>query len=379
MNKFFVNMRMRISKDEVIYIQRTLPSATEVINVKIGDEVTPHDILAEGKKASGFRTVNLANELHVSSLEAPKFLKRAMGNNIFKDELLASKEGIFGLGGNILLSPVDGILDYYDDKTGRLRIKLFPKNIKLVCGVWGVIEEIDEAKGMITIKTMASLVYGVLGSGKSREGTLNVIGSKEVLVGSRQLEQTMRGQIIVGGEVVFSDGLEKAVELGIAGIISGGINAKDYKAIAGGWNIYNKQWSDTGLSLLITEGFGSIHMGEDIFSLLQQSNGKFSIIDGNRNRLILPSDDNSCMIYIRKTKLSRDSFVERLPELNMVDLQIGQKVRIVGQDYLGYQGIVEAIDKTVSQLPSGICSTIVLVNTKSKKIRTAYQNLEIII
>lgn len=371
-------MRTRISRDEVIHIKRTLPSATGVINVKIGDEVTPNNILAEGKKPAGFRTINLAEELHINPGEAPKFLKRAMGNNIFKDELLASKEGIFGLGGKIILSPADGILDYYDEKTGRLKIKLFPKTVKLACGVWGIIEEIDEVKGMIIIKTMASLIYGVLGSGKEREGTLNVIGSKEVLVGSRQLETTMRGQIIVGGEVVFADGLEKAVELDIAGIISGGINAKDYKAIAGGWNIYKKQWSDIGLSLLITEGFGSIHMGDDIFSLLQQNNGKFSIIDGNRSRLILPSNNDSCMIYIRKTKLPEQSFVERQPELNLAELQVGQQVRIISQDYLGNQGTIEAIDKSVSRLPSGVSSTLVIVNTRSKKIRTAYQNLEIV-
>lgn len=378
MNKIVVNMRTRISRDGVIHIKRTIPSSTGMINVKIGDEVTPHNILAEGKKSAGFRTVNLADELHVSPKEAPDFFKRAMGNNIFKDELLAVKEGIFGLGGQVILSPADGILDYYDEKTGRLRIKLFPKTVKLACGVWGIVEEIDEVKGTIIIKTMASLVYGVLGSGRERGGTLNVIGSSEVLVGSRQLEETMRGQIIVGGEIVFADALEKAVELGIAGIISGGINAKEYKSIAGGWNIHKKHWSDIGLSLLVTEGFGSIRVGDDIFPLLQQNNGKFSIIDGNRNRLILPRDDESCMIDIRKTKLPKESFIERQPELGLAELQLGQRVRIISQDYLGDQGTVEAIDKSLSKLPCGIYSTLVVVDTKSRKIRTAYQNVEII-
>lgn len=378
MDKLFVNVRVRICKDEVMLIRRTLPSATGKVNVKVGDEVTPHHILAEGQKSAGFRTVNLADEIGVSPREALKFIRRGMGNNIFKDELLASKEGIFGLGSKILLSPADGILDYYDEQTGRLRIKLFPKTVKLACGVWGIIEGIDESKGVIIIKTMASTVYGVAGSGKEREGTLNVIGSKEVLVGSRQLEETMRGQIIVGGEIVFADGLEKAVELGIAGIVSGGIDAKEYKAVAEGWNIYNKQWSDIGLSLLITEGFGSIHMGDDIFPILQQSHGKFAIIDGNKNMLILPSDNDSCMIDIQKTKLQSGSFAEVQPELSAVELYVGQRVRIVSQEDLGSQGIVEAIDSSISKLPSGLCTTLVTVGTKSRKIRVAYQNLEIL-
>lgn len=378
MNKLLVNVRTRISLNEVIHIRRMLPSSTGNINVKIGDEITPGDILAEGKKPAGFWTVDLAKELHVNPKEASKFLNCSVGNNIFKDELLASKEGIFGLGKKIILSPTDGIVDFYDENTGRLQIKLAPKTVKLASGVWGIIEEIDDTKGVIIIKTMASLIYGVLGSGKEREGTLNIISSKETLVGSRQLEETMRGQIIIGGEIVFSDALEKAMEFGIAGVVSGGINAKDYKAIAGGWNIYHKQWSDVGLSLLITEGFGSIHMGDDIFPLLVQNNGKFSIIDGNRSRLILPSDQQDCMIAVRKTKLPKGFFVEAQPDVTALELQLKQRVRLIGPDYFGSQGIVEAIDRTPTKLPSGIISTLVVVNCKSRKVRVAYQNIEII-
>lgn len=378
MSQLLVNLRSRIHKNEIIHIKRNLPSATSKINVRVGDKVAPGDVLAEGKGPSGFRTVNLAEELKVDPKQALKFLNRSLGNIIFKDELLASKNNIFGLGRNILLSPTDGKLDYYDDKTGRLRIKLFPATVKLACGVWGVIEEINEEEGMIVIKTMASLIYGVLGSGKEREGTLNVIGSKEVLVSSKQLEATMRGQILVGGEIIFTDGLEKAVELGLAGIVSGGINAKDYRSVAEGWNIYKKKWSDIGLSLLVTEGFGSIPIGDDIFPILQQNHGKFCILDGNRDRLILPSDDSSCMIYIQKTILPKGVFVERHPELICSPIQIGQRVRIISQDHLGMQGMVEAVDSAVSKLPSGVRSTLVTVNCQSKKLRIVHQNLEII-
>lgn len=379
MKQILVNCRTRIDRDQIIQINRTLPSAIGHINVKIGDEVAPDYVLAEGKRPAGFRTVNLSDELKINPKEGLKYLKRAMGLNIFKDELLAEKKGIMGMGNKILLSPADGILDYYDEDSGRLKIKLFPKTVKLACGVWGIVENVDESKGVITIRTMVSLIYGVIGSGKTREGTLNVIGSKDVLVGSRQLEETMRGQIIVGGEIVFADGLEKAIEFGIAGLISGGINAKDYKSMAGGWNIYKKQWSDVGLSLLITEGFGSVHMGNDIFSLLQQSHGKFSIVDGNRNKLILPSDDGGCMIYIRKTNLPKKIFVETEPEIKPIELQIGQKVRIISQDCLGLEGVIEEVDKTQSKLPSGANTTLVTIGSKSRKIRVAHQNLEVII
>ncbi|MFA5933399.1 MAG: hypothetical protein WCV81_04020 [Microgenomates group bacterium] len=378
MDAIFVNKRTRIISDQITHIKRFLPSAISSISVRVGDEVAPNEILAEGKSAAGFRMINLAEELGVSPNEALKFIKRPLGKNIYKDELLASRSGIFGLGEKILLSPDDGILEFYDEKTGALRIKLFPKTVKLACGVWGIVDDIDETKGEITIRTSATLIYGVLGSGKEREGTLNVFGSNEVLVGSRQLEETMRGQIIVGGSVVFADGLEKAAEYGIAGIISGGIDAKNYKSIANGWNIYKKHWADIGLSVLITEGFGSVPMGPDIFSILQKNHGYFSIIDGNRNLLILPATSQNSMIYIRKTKLPKTSFIEGEPELTLSNLEIKQRVRIIGAADFGKQGVVESIDKTPTKLPSGLTSVLVTVNTGNKKIRVCYQNLEII-
>ncbi|MDD2823377.1 MAG: hypothetical protein PHQ59_04850 [Candidatus Daviesbacteria bacterium] len=379
MDQILLNARTRIVTDQITHIKRTLPSAITKVNVKVGDEVAPNAILAEGKTSAGFRVVNLAKELGISGSDGIKFLSRPLGSNIFTGELLASKKGVLGLGEKILLSPDDGILDYYDEKNGTLRIKLFPKTIKLACGVWGIIDDVDETKGVITIRTMASFIYGMLGSGKEREGVLNVIGSKEVLIGSRQLEQTMKGQIIVGGEIVFADGLEKAAEYGIAGIISGGINAKNYKSLAGGWNIYNRHWADIGFSILITEGFGSAHMGDDIFSLLQKNHGNFSILDGNLNRLILPSASQNCMIYIRKTKIAKNPTEDLGPGLKVMKLQLNQRVRIIGPDSFGDQGMVEAIDKVSSKMPSGINSILVTVKTNKKSVRVCYQNLEILI
>lgn len=378
MDEIFVNRRIRVAIDKITHVRRNLPSTVTKINVKVGDEVAPNHILAEGKYSVGFRIINLAKELGVNPKEAIKFVTRPLGSNIFSGELLASKKGVFGLGEKILLSPDDGILEYYDEKMGVLKIKLFPKIAKLACGVWGIVDEVNEAKGIIVIRTAASFIYGVLGSGKEREGILNVIGSKEVLVGSRQLEKTMKGQIIVGGGVIFADGLEKAIEYGITGIISGGIDAKNYKSVAGGWNIFKKRWADVGLSILITEGFGSVPMGDDIFDFLQRNHGNFCILDGNRNRLILPSSSQNSMIYIRKTKLPENSFVEVDQELFAERLQLKQQVRIIGSENFGKQGIVEAIDRISSKLPSGVISTLVTVDTKKKKIRVCYHNLEII-
>jgi len=378
MDQIFINARTRIVADQITHVRRTLPSAITKVSVKIGDEVAPNMILAEGKITAGFRVVNLAKELGVGIQEALKFISRPLGSNIFCGELLATKKGIFGLGEKIILSPDDGILDYYDEKSGILRIKLFPKTVKLACGVWGIVDDIDETKGVITIRTAASFIYGVLGSGKEREGILNVVGSKEVLVGSRQLEQTMKGQIIVGGEIVFADGLEKAVEYGVNGIVSGGINAKNYKSVAGGWNIYNRHWADIGFSILITEGFGSVPMGDDIFSVLQKNHGNFSILDGNLNRLILPSVSQNCMIYIRKTKLPKSPIIDSGPGLKLVKLELKQNVRIIGPDNFGLQGWVEAIDKVPTKMPSGVSSILVTVGAGNKKIRVCYQNLEII-
>lgn len=381
MDKLFINSRLRVNKGVVMHVKRTmLGYESRTISVKVGMEVHPEDVLAIAQATAGFRTIHLADQLGEDPAKANQFLKRKMGERIYEGEILAAKPELFGLKKKVIQAPIDGVLEIYDPKRGELKIKLLPQNIKLVSGVFGIVDKIDVATGSIMIKSQVDVIYGVFGSGQERGGLLKVFGNNEQLISSKQLTTLMHGQILVGGGLVFLDAVEKAIGLGVEGIVSGGINAADYKAMAGGrWNIHNKKWSDVGVSLVVTEGFGTIPIGDDIFEILKKHDGKFAFMDGNRSRILLPSNDQNSMMYIRKTQLPPDSYVESEPSPELVELKVGMNVKIIGGPLLGLRGVVKAVDESVSLLPSGLSSTLVTVETKQQKLRLPYQNLEAIL
>lgn len=364
-----------------MHLKRHIPGGKAgAIRVHSGQEVFPEDILAEGLVFGGFRMVHLAHELDVSPNSAASYLARSIGQKIYQGEVLAVRKILGGLSKKVIVSPVDGILDYYDETKGELRIKLLPHVVKLVSGVFGVVDKVEVDSGVILIKSLVDLVYGVFGSGKERDGILRVIDAPETLVSSKQISVPMSSEILVGGGLVFLDALEKAISMQVAGIITGGINAKDFRAMSGGkWSFHNKSWSDVGLSLVVTEGFGSIPMGNDIFSCLSRYDGRFVIIDGNRSRLILPNSQQNSIIYTRKVALPNEYYADSQPDLEISTMVSGSKVRLITEPYVGVQGVVSEIDRTATQLPSGVTTFLVTVDTPFRKIRVPYLNLEIIV
>lgn len=368
MNELYVNCRIRVRENIITHVKRILSDPKAKFHVSLGDEVGPGDILGTGQSPSGFRVIHLAKELGASPKQAASYLKHKISQNIYQGELLAEKTGFLGFSKKILLAPEDGVMDLYDKESGDLRFKLLPKTIKLVSGIHGIVDKIDVLRGAITIRTLASLVYGVFGSGKERSGSLNILGTFSDLISSKQILPEMHGQIIVAGGLIFSDALEKAMEVGVAGVVSGGINAGDFQL--------KNNWSDVGFSIMATEGFGSVPIGDDIFPVLNKSQGKFVILDGNRSRLILPTSDSRSMIYIRKTRLPLQEKIEPKSDIEMVELKVGMKVRCVYNYLLGLQGVIESIDKTKTELPSKIITYMVTIQTHSAKIRIPYNNVE---
>ncbi len=377
MDQLYISGRLRVCPKNVLHIKRTLPGGRGTITAKLRQEVEPADILGEGEVFSGFQTINLSKELGVSPEKAPSYLKRQIGQTIFQGELLAQKEGLIKLGKKNIIAPQDGVLDFYDTKEGILRIKLAVKKDKLVSGVYGIVDAIDQQTGEIIIRTQATGIYGLLGSGKEREGILKVLGSAETFVNSKQISDDLKGKIIVGGSLIFPNILISAIGVGVLGIIAGGVNVIDYRSMNGGKIAVSKRWSDIGTTVLITEGFGMAPIGEDIFEILKSHDGRFAVIDGNNKRLILPTNKSESMIYTRKVKLP-GFYCEQLPgEIFDIDLRVGGKVRILSPSFLGMQGVVESIDKSETKLPSGAITYLVTVSGQ-KKVRVPYQNLAMI-
>lgn len=382
MNKQYAEGRLRIEKDKIIRIKRTLRGKGK-LDVSLGQQVSPDEIIGTASLSSGFRTINLSELLSVPPHEAQKYLTKDLGQKIYKGELLAFKSGtIFG-GKKVVTAPTDGILDFLNPKTGELRMAFLPKKALLPAGVFGIVEAIDEVRGVVAIRAQVTRIFGIFGSGELRDGILHILNKRDDLTDKSKIAREFDENILVGGSLIFKDAISSAISLGINGIITGGINAKDYKAMAGGRLTFPKKIdNDIGISIVVTEGFGSIPIGEDVFDVLSSYEGKFVSIDGNKAVLDLPSFESKSLTHIESTKLPPLAAESNLKEdegKSLVEVSKGAKVRIIGNSFLGEQGQIVAIDQSQTLLPSGINTNLATVETKRRKIQIPVANIEVIL
>lgn len=372
--------RLRVVPNIVSRIHRVLPGKGR-LNVVPGAEVKPSDIIGVSEISSGFRILNLASLLSVPANEGVKYLKKDIGARIYKGELLAYKEGgIFG-GKKIVTAPSDSTVDFVNPQTGEVRMSILPKKVELPSGVYGVVEAIDTARSRCLIKTLVSKVYGVVGTGRPRDGILHTLGKRDQLIVANMISPTMSDQIILGGSLIYKDAISASISSGVSGIITGGINAADYRAMAGGKITFPKRLeTDVGISLIVTEGFGSISIGEDIYKTLSQYDGKFVTIDGNSQVLNLPSFESNSLVKIKSFALPplNEEIAKVEGGIDLVELKVGMKVRVLGPSFAGEQGKIVAVDKSESLLPSQVRAVIVTLETKRRKIQIPSSNLEII-
>lgn len=375
-----IPVRVRVQRDSIVRIKRYI-LGKGIISVSKGAHVSPEDVLGTSQISAGFRVIDLATSLNVPVKEVGKYLKKKLGDRIFKGELLAQAIGILGKKKNIT-APEDSILEYLNPSTGELKLTFFSKKVDLPSGVFGIVEEVDFLKGRVVIKTQATIIHGMFGTGRQRDGILHIVGRRDRLMDKSIASHEFHGKILVAGSLIFKDAISACISDGVAGIITGGINARDYKGMAGGRLIFPKKLeTDVGISIVVCEGFGFIPIGVDIFDILSLSNGGFAIIDGNSGRIILPTFNANCMNKIKSTVLppiqENASLIYDKYQDNIA-IKKGLKVRIIGNSYTGEQGVVVAIDKAETVLQSKIKTHMVTVETLRRKLQVPVANLEVI-
>lgn len=378
--RLYANLRVRIKPNVVNIIKRSLVGKGKIL-VSKGQEVSPEDVIGKSLLSSGFRSINVSALLDVPPIKVDKYLQKRPGQTLYRNELLAFKKGGVLGGKKIVTSPTDGIIESYNSTTGELRMSFLPKSIDLPAAVYGIVEEVDEDRGQVSIKTETTQILGLFGSGRIRDGILKFLSDRSGLIGQQQITSDLSEHIVVGGSLVYSKAISALLAVGAHGIITGGMNAKDYRSMGGGHlNFPRKMGTDIGISLIAFEGFGSIPIGDDIMIALQRHNDRFVILDGNSARLHLPSFEKMSMIRIKKTALPPlDIPMMELPqEVMAVEISVGQKARVTVAPYQGQQGKIVYIDKTPSVLSSGVRTYLVTLELKSRKVKLPFTNIEVI-
>jgi hypothetical protein len=211
--------------------------------------------------------------------------------------------------------------------------------------VSGVVTQVLPGEGVI-VQTPAALIQGIFGIGGEGYGRLRMAVKKPTdILSARQIRVEDKGCILVGGALVTADALARAGEVGVVGLVSGGVLDKDLHDFLGyeiGVAITGHE--DISLSLVATEGFGKIPMAQKTFQLLQKLEGQIASINGStqiRAGVLRPE-----VIVAREGLAAVDA------DAVTAGLEIGTRVRVIRTPWFGYLGEVTKLPVQLQRIES---------------------------
>ncbi|MCB5250212.1 MAG: hypothetical protein RBS16_01475 [Candidatus Cloacimonadales bacterium] len=339
---------LSVTDNIVLRKPRILPLKGTVL-VKKGDKVKAEDLVAETFLPGNVLPINLANKLGVTANLVIEYLKVKPGQQIKKGDILAESKGLFGLGlfKSKVVSPIDGEIESISQHTGQalLREPKIPVQIKAFLD--GIVEEVIPDEGVI-IENKSAYIQGIFGISGEVTGELKVLikDPNDVLTDDL-IDESCKDKCIVGGSMVTLKAIKKAIELGVKGIICGGIDDQDIKALLGydiGVAITGHE--KLGVSILITEGFGKIKMADKTFELLKRFEGKKTSMHGKtqiragviRPEVIIPLEFQDSELIAHET--------------SMPLLEKGTMVRVIRQPNFGIIGTVTDLPEELHTVES---------------------------
>lgn len=331
----------------VIQRRRQLPLPGTVL-VKVGDVVRSNQPVARAELPGKVYPLNLANQLGVAPDEIKEYLIKKEGDAVHKDEILAENKPLIKWFKTEIRSPVSGKVESVSTVTGQVLLREPPRVLELLGYMDGTIAAIYPNQG-VTVETTCTLVQGIFGIGGETYGELVVaVNAPDEALMPAHLKPDMKGKIVVGGSFLSAETMVKAKELGVAGLVVGGIHDKDLRTLLGyDLGVAITGTEQVGFTLILTEGFGTIPMAQKTFTLLSTHTGEKAAISGAtqiRAGVIRPE-----IIIPWKTGSVAGSSTAS-PERG--GIQIGDPVRIIRDPLFGKIGQVSALPSDLLQIPT---------------------------
>lgn len=328
---------LKVTRRTHIRKVRRLPLPGETL-VEKGKQVKGDDIVARTAVPGNVHTVNVGGILGIPPEDVPQLMLKKKDDPVQKDEIIARSKGLFGLFKNEVRSPVTGTVESISSVTGQVIIREPPQPVEIDAYIEGVVDEVLSREGVIVANDV-SLVQGIFGVGGETRGILKlVVDSPESLLTAETISSDCQGKVLIGGSLLTYEAIEQARSVGAKAVIAGGIEDTTLRKFLGydiGVAITGSEKS--GLTIIITEGFGKMRMATRTFDLLVSLENKMASVNGAtqiragviRPEVIVPCDQ-------------KDGG-EVKPSQAEGGLTLGMAVRIIRQPHFGKIGKVAAL------------------------------------
>ena len=335
--------------------ERILPKGGEIV-VRVGQEVSPIQVVARTTMASDFAILAAAEKLGILPNELQEYLRVEKGAPVEAGAVVASRKRL--LGERQVVSPVDGI--FFDMVNGRIAIQPTSDWLELRALVAGRVVSYIGDRG-VAIETSGSLIQAAWGSGHEGAGRLKmVLNAPDALFTPDHLDVEATGQVLAVGRLDDLELFHRAEDFGVRGLIVGSTTAELCRAS-----------QQSLLPLIVTDGIGTGGMAPPIFQLLQKADGRsvslfgaFNARAGQRPEIILPQ---AASLGFDANKVTKT-------------LVPGQLVRLLGEAQAGEVGTIKQIYQRLQPTTIGIKAPGVDVELPSGQVLfVPTANLDVIV
>jgi hypothetical protein len=330
---------LTVTEQARIRRRRLLPIAGTVI-VQVGEQVTAKQVVAQTSLPGKVYPVNVANQLGIAPDEILHYLTRRVGDPVEKDDIIAENKPLLKWLKTEIPSPIRGTVDSVSPITGQILLREPPLVLDLLAYLDGTVAEVHGNEGVI-IEATCSLVQGIFGVGGETWGPIVMgVSSPDDPLSPDRLRPSMKGCVVVGGSFLSYETMTHAKELGIIGLVVGGVHDKDIRTLLGyDLGVAITGTERIGFTLILTEGFGTIPMATRTFDLLSKYAGRQASVSGAtqiRAGVIRPE------IIIAQTSGdgARNGTASSAPKEG---IQTGDHVRIIRDPLFGRIGEVSAL------------------------------------
>ncbi|MCC6968201.1 MAG: hypothetical protein IT391_18180 [Nitrospira sp.] len=337
---------LTVTERTTVRRRRILPLPGSVL-VQVGDAVRADTAVARAELPGKVVPLNLANQLGIAPDEINDYLVKKEKDSVQKDDVLAENKPFIKWFKTEIRSPITGKVESVSTITGQILLREPPRVLELRGYIDGVVAEVHPEQG-VTVESTCSLVQGIFGIGGETSGEL-VMGVKapDQPLLPEQLNASMKGKVVVGGAFLSAATMARAKELGIVGLVVGGIHDKDLRALLGyDLGVAITGTEQVGFTLILTEGFGTIPMAPKTFALLSAHAGQKASISGAtqiragviRPEIIIPHSGPAAATKVAQTERE--------------GIQLGDPVRVIRDPLFGKIGAVSGLPSELRAIPT---------------------------
>jgi hypothetical protein len=326
-----------------IKVERTLPAAGELL-VQVGETVLASQVIARTTGQNEVYVVNVKGILNMDDLDLSHVMTKERGDRVQTGETIAARPGILPFLHKPCRSPVSG--EMKDIAYGWALIETGAEQLDVLAFIPGRVTSVVPHRSA-TIEAIGAVIEGACGIGKEATGVLKIpINDRTSQVSPDDIGEAFNKTIVVAGAEVSSEMLEQARQVGVAGLIAGGMNS----SLLG---------QRAPLPVVATEGYGHRPMSQDVFDILKGLEGQQVSLSA---RMGQPWDSSRPMLIAPRAEASQDETQALANDTRARPVRVGDKVRAVRSPLSGCVGQIKSMPEEPRRTASGLILTGALVS-----------------